>query len=372
MFKIMRITAFLIILVVQCSFIIGCDKNISEAENNISGDINGFYKTFVPITDADTELKIDEIILPESLNGIKLACTGIYDESNAIVVLYTETPIITNEIGLYNFKTGGYKKLINIGENKYFGLCAYNQDYMILRFSEDEWRTCKLYYFSFVQEDFTSFFSYSTDPSTNRVYTHNGNSVVLIDDKVYFDDFYADSDGELRVNLYEYTIGKRQLIPLLEDAQNPMVYNGEIVSFRKNSEGKFKDIVSIDNKLILSNTKHLKQIAANKNGFFCIENNSTNDKTKTTTFQVTDMLKNKPVLSTDSSIANLDSNSRFVTWRNYYEEKPYMYDTDKEQLLLFSDIPAGINNFFFSGELGLLMNTAADGSKSRLFIFVPK
>ncbi len=356
-------------------FVIGCDKNISEIENNIfdntfDEEVISLYQTFVPITDADTELKIDEIILPETLNGMELSCTGIYDESNVIVVLYT--PIITNEIGLYNFKTGGYKKLINIGENRYFGLCAYNEDYMIFRFSEDEWRTCKLYYFSFAQEYFISFFSYSTDPSTNRVYTHNGNSVVLIDDKIYFDDFYGDTNGDLRVKLYEYTIGKQQLIPLLEDAQNPMVYNEEIASFRKNSEGKFKDIVSVDNNLILKNTKHLKQITANGNGFFCIENNSTNDKTKITTFQITDMLKNKPVLSTDSSIANLDSNSRFVTWRNYYEEKPYMYDTDKEQLLLFSDIPAGINNFFFSGKLGLLMNTTADGSKSRVFMFVPQ
>lgn len=151
-----------------------------------------------------------------------------------------------------------------------------------------------------------------------------------------------------------------------------MVYNGEIVSFWKNIEGKFKDISSIDNKLIFSNTKHLKQITANKNGFFCIENKYTNHKTKTTTFQISDMLNNKPVLSTNYPIANLHSNGRFVTWTNYYEEKPYIYDTDKEQLLLFSYIPVGINNFFFADEFGLLMNTTTNSSKSRVFIFTPQ
>lgn len=378
MFKVMRITAFLIMMVVQCSFIIGCDKNISEAENNISdntvvdGDMNGFYKTFVPITGADTELKIDEIILPETLNAMELYCSGIYDESNIIAVLYTKPQKIANEIGLYDFKADNYKKIIDISSyDGYFQICGFNEDYMILRLSEDEWRTCQLYYLSFEQMILTKFFSYSIDPEKNRVYAQNFNNIEIIGDKVYFDDYYEDTTGDLRVNLYEYIIGKQQLVPLLEDAQNPMVYNGEIVSFRKNSEGKFKDIVSVDNNLILSNTKHLKQITANKNGFFCIENNSTNDKTKITTFQIADMLKNKPVLSTDSSIDNLNSNSRFVTWRNYYEEKPYMYDTDKEQLLLFSDIPAGINNFFFSGELGLLMNSTEGDSKRRIFIFVP-
>nr|WP_312576971.1 hypothetical protein [Sedimentibacter sp.] len=372
MFKVTRIIAF-ILIVVLCFSLIACNKNTSKAESSIPGNVapneneTSLYQIFVPISDASEELKINEIILPEQLNGMEASCTGIYDESNILVVLYTKLPTIIHEIGMYNFETNDYKKLMNIGEDECFEISTFNEDYMILRLSEDDWKTCQLYYFSFADMELVSFFSYTVDPSKNRVYAQNNNSIVVIDDKVYFDDFFSDSKGQLRVNLYEYIIGKQQLIPLFEDAQNPMVYNGDIASFRKNSEGKFKDIVSSDNNLILSNTKHLKQITVNKNGFFCIENNATNDKTKITTFQITDMFKNKPILSTEYSIDNLHSNNRFVTWTNYYEEKPYIYDTEKEQLILFSNIPTGVNSFLFSDELGILINTKDD--KSRLFVF---
>ncbi|SCG83869.1 hypothetical protein DW1_2305 [Proteiniborus sp. DW1] len=367
-----KLIKFLFALI-ACFSLIACNQNISEVKNITSQNVNSYenvesiYEIYVPICDANEVLKIEEVMLPEKLNGMNMSCSKIYNESNVIVVLYTESPnIVIHEIGMYNFETDRYKKLINIDKNMDFEICTSNDNYMIVKLSEDDWRTCQLYYYNFTKMDLVKFFSYTVDTNTNALYFQSENNILLIDDKVYFDDFYMDTNGKIRVNLYEYTIEEQKLITLFEDAQNPMLYNGNVASFRKNSEGKFKDIVSNDN-IVLINTRDLKDIVANENGFYCIENKETNHTTKTTLFQITDMIKNKPVLSTYSSIANLRSNNRFVAWVNYYDEKPYIYDTEKEQLVLFSDVSSGINNFCFSDDLGVLINTK--DSKNRFYLF---
>ncbi len=317
------------------------------------------YKVLVNSCDAEKILNYKKISIPENINDLKVSYSGIIDKDNMLLTLYNDTTIEDEEyyeLIVYNITSSKYKSIFIAEKNEAYQLVTINNDYLVLRTSNDNWQSASIYLYTLKKEQLKKIFEYSKNKETDMVAMDNANNIVLKKDKIWFDDYYMDETGQVRANLYTYNYDTGEVKLFKKDAQNPLKYKGTVIYFVKDSEGKYRALESVDNKKVLDVKEDLVEITGFSDELFCIENRYTNHEEHYTEFQIKDLITKEPILYTTRSIDALRISDKFVTWFDYEKNTPCVYSIDEKQLAVFSNLPKGINVFYLKDNFGIFLN----------------
>ena len=321
------------------------------------------YNILADIHDTTSFIEYKKLSIPDTINGYQTSCSEILDKSNIILLLYYDlnNHSISKELGVYNLDNGRYSSKVVFSESQLFHISALNYDHMILKLSTDNWETCGIFDYSFISNELSQIYEYSIDQDTGSVvYDNWWNNILLLDNIVWFDDYYLNSSGEIHIDAYKYDLGKRELAKVMEDAQNPLFYDGKVYLFVKNDNNEYRLLRSIDDSQTMETNEKLIEIASATNGIYCIENKYTDHENHTTEFEIIDFVTNTPILSTTSSIGWLDASANFVTWLCFDEVIPCIYDVGSKSVLIFSDFAKGRNTFLIKDNYGILLHAYND------------
>lgn len=138
---------------------------------------------------------------------------------------------VNGEIGMYNLNTKKYTKLIKLPLGSQAGLNVVNDNYLIWMESMDDsnWYKTRLHIYDKKQKKDEVFYYHSIDPETGRVYTWNWSNPVIIDDKVYFDDYTGRTEQTSKIDMFCYDIKTKEIAKVQNMAKWPTKYKNYVV-----------------------------------------------------------------------------------------------------------------------------------------------
>lgn len=370
---------FIIMLSIILILFVSCiDKEIeiseyntfenNTSENNTS-DNNGRptkfeYKLKKDVVFSTDVLECYKIDFPKEINDLKASFIDFYTDKIFFVLLYEEisySPVI-KEYGLYNLENNSYKTLFEVDLDSNLGTLAINEKYIILRnLNSDNTVDFKVY--DFDKNTIRTIYKHEKDYFEN---TFLKNDIILYKNKLYFDDIVS-LDNEISISLFTYDLDSNELEMIKEKSQNPMMYQDEILVVSKSNEGeykgKYKDVCYLDNRILIKLTDRLREISSSENGIYALNNKFTDNVKKHTIFNIVNMINDEELLETVITIDDLKSNSNFVTWRNFIQEKPIIYSKKLDKFILFDQIEKGCNTFYIYSNRGIILNDNEEGVK---------
>jgi len=381
-----------ILICIILFFASSCTKGIEDHKvliNNNDKNEDAFsldssvelYDLFYDVISADQALIIEKIDMPHQINGFSFGVIGLYDDKNIIIVLYDDKYI--HEGGLYNFENNTYTTMykrddfcdrnICIDENTSFAIYAFNEDYIIFHksvFQPPDFMEAltSLYSFSIADKEFKEIFQHSVDPATERAVHFNWNDILLLHNKVYFDDFYLDSEDNIAVALYSYDLTSDTLELVADAHQNPLAYDDTVIAFTKNEQGEIRSMKCIytGHEYVEVSDYLMRGITTNDFSIFCTVNSYTCHEMCYTLQSIKDLVTGDKLLTTSvevdlpdhfrppTPIDTLVSSNYFLGWRNFFDGKPLLFDFTSEQFLLFTEVEPGLNCFYLKDDYGFL------------------
>lgn len=352
-----------------------------STENTDSQDLSSVSQKFQPegynvlvnSLDAKTVLEYKKVNFPEKINNLKVTCIKLIDESTVLVSLYGEECV--KEIGVYNFKKNVYVTYITLNnkdkqdglDDETYIISAVTERYMILKLTRNNWGNTSIYLYDIKNNMISKIYDYSIDKKTGKNVYMNDNSIVIQNNSIYFDDFTYDENEKITVNLLKYDCDTKKVTTIMKEAQNPMLYNEDVVCITKNEDGKYKNIQSISKEKVHDIKVALREIISTGKSLYCVENKHTDKEKLTTEFQIKDLIKDNKILYTTRAIGWLRASDHFITWYDYEENTPCIYSIDLNSLLVFSDISDGMNSIFVKENYGLLFHS--ENGKNEYYFF---
>ncbi len=346
------------LLIVTAAVILLLFSACSKKPLELPESVTKLYQLNTEVEEARDYLQYRKVNIPARIRGFSVSCRLIYDRSRVFVQLIDDSKkdYIDKEVGLYDFEKEEYKTLFPAEEGQSFYLRAYNEKYLVFNASKDEFENSALFGYSFETGEIFDIYSYSVDPSTNRSVYLNTNSVLLVENTLWFDDYYLSKDDEILIDLYTYDLDNRTLEKKERNAQNPMLHKGKVHFFFKNERGRFDDIKACGEEEIIKVKDHLFCVDAIDREIYCITG-ETNEEKRRTIYRIKEMLSGKVILSTDTKpIDHLNATEYFVTWRNFDDATPIVYDVKAKKLLLFDDLEARNNLSLTKDDYGILFH----------------
>ncbi len=330
------------------------------------------YNLFTNIVDAQTVLEYEKVNIPEKINNLNTSCIKLIDKSTVLMGLYTEE--CQKEIGVYNFKENTYKTYFSLNKDKNSELfeeaciiSAVNEKYMVFKLTKNNWENTSVYLYDIENNILSKIYDYSINIKTGKNVYMNENSILIHNNNIYFDDFSYDENEKITVSLLKYDCATKKINTVMNEAQNPLLYNDEVVCITKDKNGKYKNIESINKQKVYHVEIALIEIVSSGMSFYCIENKHTDKEKLITEFQIKDLINNKNILYTTRSIGWLKANKHFVTWYDYEENIPCIYSIDLDSLLVFTEISNGMTSFYIKENYGLLFHSEENGKKDYYF-----
>lgn len=363
-FQFIIVLSIILILFVSCT-----DKEISTSENNTSenntSENNGrptkfeynLKKDVVFSTDVLECYKID---FPKEINDFKASFIDFYKDKIFFVLLYEEisySPVI-KEYGLYNLENNSYKMLFEVDIDSNLGMVAINEKYIIFRNLNSD-NTVDLKVYNFEKNTISTIYNHKKDYFEN---TFLKNDVILDKNKIYFDDIVS-LDGNISISLFTYDLDSNELKMIKKESQNPTMYQDKILAVCKSNEGKYDNLCSLDNSITIKLTNRLRELSVSESGIYVLNNKFTDNEKRYTIFNIVNMIDDKEILETVITIDDLKSNSNFVTWRNFIQEKPIIYSKKLDKFVLFNQIKKGCNTFYINSNRGIILNDNEEGVK---------
>lgn len=288
-----------------------------------------------PIVSASDAVNYEKIDLPSEINGCTVALGGFFDGCDDALQVFLRDGSTDKEIGKYSLSDGSYTTLFEYPDTREYALCAYNEDYLVMKIASDTWWIdADLYLYNVAEKSLEMIFEYSDDEN-GYTYYQNSNNIVLKDGKVYFDNFWQDN-GELRVSLYVYDIAAGVTEKLLDDAQNPMSYGDDIIYFIKKN-GEYKSISSLSGSYGCDVADSLTGIDVG-DGIYSITAENVDDDA--TVWRLTPLNEENYIIKTApySIIYNIGANNSFVTFAYGFNNIPLMYDIETDSVIAFDDL----------------------------------
>lgn len=333
-------------------------KSLSKQSLELPKSVTQLYQIHAEVEKASDYLQYRKINIPERIQGFIASCMQIYDRSRVFLLLIDDSTkdYSYKEAGLYNFETGEYKTLFPAEEGQSFYLRTCNEKYLIFNASKDNFDTSTLYAYSFETEEVFEIYPYTVDPRTNRNVYLNLNSVLLVGNTLWFDDYFLGKEEEILIDLYTYDLDTRTLEKKDRNAQNPMLHKGKVHYFVKNERGAFDDIKAYGEEERIHVKDNLEAINAIDKEIYC-ETAETNEAEHSTIYRIKEILSGKVLLSTDTKpMDQVKATEHFVTWRNFDDATPLIYDVKAKKLLLFDDFDARNNCYLTKDNYGILFH----------------
>lgn len=282
---------------------------------------------------------------------------GIYNQDFLIGYSYVDdADSIDDSIGLFDIASNVYKPLIEFKDSLEVGIYYYDQELIIYKtYHKNE--MVELHVFDARSKKDKLIFEYYVDPDTNRPIYDNFNDLVILDNKIYFDDFVAlESSNEITTILYSYDMETDILTEIDSDLQNPFILNGEIAAFGRNEKGNFKNLYSISSgSLIFEIKDDIRDFVVVGEKIYAIVNSDTNHEELYTVFSLKELISGKTILSSKSPLYNLKSSGGIIYWDNYYESEFVYYNSNTDQIVLCENTGKHQNITYTSESMNLLV-----------------
>lgn len=242
------------------------------------------------------------------------------------------------EIGVYNLKSSSYTKLIDLSIGSQGAINAITDKYLVWTESieNSNWNKTCLHVYNLKEKNDEVFYIPTRDPQTGVVYEWNWSNPVIIDSKIYFDDYTEKSADTKKVDMFCYDIDTKEVTKIEEMAKWPTKYKNQI-SWNKMGETENECLIyTYDGKektLVTTINADSEMTYLNTGGdCIIITNQSTdlfNDKDTGNGLQIYKDGKVTPILATNNSASYINwpiTNGYVITFNNSVKQKPIFYD----------------------------------------------
>ena len=346
------------------------DENSSNHDDNRKSDnesIKFARETFnitLPIVTAGEALDIVKMDLPAQIDGSLVHWGELIDEDLFIVDLLDK-----RESGLYNIKSHEYSPLPGIGIDN--DLCAYNRNHIVFKrydgdftvHSDDD--SVKLYLYDISNKTYSMIYEYSFDRYI-ELYYHWTNGIVLTDNIIYFDDISEGDDAQLHAYIYSYDIQSGKVEKILDDAQNPFMFNGDILYFKLKGD-RYEHISSLNGKYDLDINGDVSYLAALSDSFYSLGVFSNDNEKRVTTWGIRDLVTNEYFLITNRTISFLFHGDSFLAFSDYgIHGYPIVYNAQDRNIIVFDGFYDASVYWRFYRDIGII---GVIGDSPELYMF---
>lgn len=321
------------------------------------------YTFHKEVVSASEYFNITEFTTPQR-EGLITGITYLVDDYTANIY-FAEDNVKRKDVesGLYNIKTGEYEAIL-LDEQAEYTIVHFDENYIIYSDLASDFSYESLWYYDKKNKHLEKFYDYPLYDN-GRIYSYHLNQMLIVDDTLYFDDFYKNDSGEVAVKLYSYNFKTGELKVEKDNAQNPMLYNDEIICITLNSEsGEYDTISSLEGDFkreLSGNIYGSSSLKTNKKSiysvfvdtFFDINNYGYSD------FALLDFMKMDMIISTNDPLCDLSVSDNFVCWSDYaglVDSSPCMYDVNLDKIILFDSIPIGEYHIFAYDDHGMIVH----------------
>lgn len=349
--------------------IISHDDNASNDVDNSQNDIESInwvrknFNTTLPVVTATEALNMEKLDVPTQINGCSVYWGKLINEDVFVVEL-----LENGEKGLYNIETNEFSSLPGIGEGE---ICAYDTDYIVYKQYDGDFtkpsddNSVKLYLYDISNQTNNLIYKYSFDRDF-ELSSHWYNSIALLNNVVYFDDISEGDDGKLRAYLYSFDIQSGKVEKIIDDAQNPFIYNGNIV-YLKLKNGRYNHISSLNGKYDLDINGHVSYFAAMPDSVYSLGVVSNDDEKHETTWGIKNLNANEYILITNRTISQLDSGDAFFSFIDYgIKGFPFVYNVQDGNVIVFEDFYDAEVSWRFYKDIGVI---CVLGDKPTMYMF---
>ncbi len=369
--------SFLILLSALC--LCSCSSTYGNWSKNGSSSIESpisqteGYKFHADAVNVDSIYEYRDINIPTTINNLKFHIIDIYDDESLFVVL--EDAQIAVEVGVYNFVKDEYNT-IYVFEQNYMSMTSYNENYYIFKEIDKEDKYGNLYYYDISNNTINKFFEFSANSKTGNLASPNYNKTLLIDNTVYFDDYSYDENNDLKASLYSYNITDNKTTLIKDNAQLPLLYNNQIISFIKNEKGEYKKLHSLyeSTPFDFIVNDEISDIVTTSNSIFALAL-TTDFEIKQSDFKIKDMINDKIIMSTASRISDLKASESFISWCDYTgaeEEYPCLFDIEAQKLVIFNNMDKELFWFYVKDDYGIVCTREENYTNPKYCFFKKK
>lgn len=328
----------------------------AESEEYISDNtINEFteqHELFLPVRTADEALEITRLELPSEINGHQVSCTGLIDEHTFLVLLYSSEGALLNdaEYGLYDMSTGEYRFLF---KSEDYGICAYDSRRIVLK----RWASEPFY----LNETESSLYLFDIENGSLeciREYTpkehqyHFVNNVVLLNDKVYYDEVWHYTKYRQRDSIYVYDILTGETELLADGAIRPTALGGDIL-FLTRKDGEYSHLGSLSGEYDSDIGGEPSQLAAGGGKVFALMTEGGDEKNPVRVIK--ELTSGEYILKTDATIAFLSCGDAFAAFIDFgHDSRPVVCDIKNGEIIVFENTDCLSWAWFFYGDIGVL------------------
>lgn len=324
-----------------------------EDDMEVDYEINMNYEFSLPVIPADETLQMTKLDLPELIEGHLYNVHLLLDEKTFVVSLLGNGG--NEESGLYNVETKEYRAMPGLPSQ---GYRAYNGDYIVYvdydgnfvdSKSNDD--SVKLFLYDLKAQKSTLIYTYSFDRGVEVFGGHWRESILLMDGKVYFDDYKKEEGDSWHATIYTYDIATGTLETLKDNAENPMIYKDTIVYVDQGSDTL---------KLASLNGKYEADLGHSNISFFTPMKERLltfrsifDDKRLISTHEIRDAFTNECFLTTERTISNPEYGDTFMAFRDFLNDyTPIVYSAALNSFISFDDLAGKDVYWHFSGETG--------------------
>ncbi len=384
---------------------IGNDTNLSYTTKNSQDgvpdpnqDIYDEYKIRSQtmekeIVMANSALDIKQIEIPDEIDGnTDVHIMGIYDETSVMVNISLierspdpddySTRILNEEIGLYDFVSGQYTKLLdfNAPQNRYYSVQSYSSDYIVYADSfiyaqggisvstpEDSppppvYGDYYLIAFNIHTGELTTVHEYNKNAFDDfPLYTHFA-TPVIDGDKVYYNIVshidssfslgsvsysYQDSSSNnsgVPYTTYCYDIKNKKLVSTMEGKHSPMMYGDEVITLGKSTDGR-NHIYDLSGRAIATYDNY-STIFASGDNLFVVLTSSTPPQDGFVSGSderyniIMNAVSGDVILNSDYKISSIDGNGSYLTWQQdgRLSRNIILYSVEHDKFVMFDEL----------------------------------
>ena len=330
---------------------------------------------------ADDVVEYHEIELPE-FEGYKTGFRTIINRDTILIYLKpADVPNAnTSEIGLYNFQTKEYTSIISDEAAKYASRTNDEKYIVFTNYSADmsyEW----LYIYNIDNNEMKQVYSYALSKE-GTIYSPHGNNILIIDNLIYFDDYYESASGEVDVKLLCYNITTDTVELVKDNAQNPLFYKDDLIFITKDEDGNYNTISSKDESVSIKLDGEVfgpNNLKANKYSIYTTMYSNFRDSNSqmNSKFVLKDLVTNEPIIASTDPICDMSLTDHYLCWNDYtglVYTHPAYYDLNLKKLVSFDSIDDCDYFFYPYDDVGILITRTEVNYKicDKYYFFSPK
>ena len=271
----MKITNYMVFMLLICALMCGCNfqnndayteydsftpqakkdsKSTFSAENynfaEIKFEDEGYYylreKADFSIQYAGTNI-VSGVIDAKDTSG-ELIYLSIIDENGNFYHRRDSSDTESGEIGMYSPVQKTYKKLMDIPPKSQAGIITVNVDYLVWQESMDNsnWGKTRLHLFKQKENVDTVIYEYTTNPDTGFVYGYNWSEIIIIGNKIYFDDIIGKENDIMQISIFCYDIETGIITEIQKQGKTPMKYMDKVAWNEKGENPNDINVVTYD------------------------------------------------------------------------------------------------------------------------------